>query len=104
MSEVWVFTGARGTPSTNASFPGGVFSTQERAEAWIAHHGLSGVLTMYRLDAGAYDLAVESESFKPSKPHHHTPEFIGRFAGGEVHFHYEAGVMEGTAAASEHPL
>jgi hypothetical protein len=95
MTEIWVFTGARSTPSTNATFPGGVFSSRLRAEEWITKHGLSGVLTMYRLDVGAYDWAVENGAFKPKKPHHFTPEFIGRFAGGEIHFHYETGKRGG---------
>ena len=78
MTEVWVFTGARSTPGTNATFPGGVFSSRPRAEEWITKHALSGVLTMYPLDVGAYDWAVENGAFKPKKPIHFTPEFIGR--------------------------
>lgn len=97
MAEVWVFTGVRNTPGTNATFPGGVFSTVQRAEEWIAEHQLSGVLTMCQLDVGAYDWAVEHGSFKPKKPHHFTAEFIGRFAGGETHFHHEAGKRSGAS-------
>jgi hypothetical protein len=89
--EMWVFTGARSSPSTNATFPGGVFSSQETAENWIKQHGLSGTLTLYRVDVGAYDWAVANGYFKPSRPHHHTPEFIGRFSGGDNHYHYESG-------------
>lgn len=96
MAEVWVFTGTRSNPGTNATFPGGVFSSVQHAEEWIVKHQLSGVLTMYRLDVGAYDWAVEHGSFKPKKPHHFTAEFIGRFAGGETHFHYEAGKRTGS--------
>jgi len=88
MTEVWVFTGA------HATFPGGVFSTHELAEAWIRKHSLSGVLTLYPVDVGAYDFAVTNGHFKPSKPHHYTSEFIGRFSGGEIHFHYLAGLRE----------
>jgi hypothetical protein len=97
VAEVWVFTGERSKPESSALFPGGVFSNLQLAEAWIAKHQLSGVLTMYRLDVGAYDWAVENGSFKPKKPHHFTPEFIGRFAGGETHFHYEVGIRAGAA-------
>jgi len=100
MKEAWVFTGARTTPSNLTTFPGGVFSTQELAEAWIFKHSLSGVLTLYRVDVGAYDFAITNGGLKPSKPHHHTPEFIGGFSGGDVHFHYEAGVRDGTAMQS----
>jgi len=101
LAEVWVFTGARSKPGTNATFPGGVFSSVQVAEAWIAKHRLSGVLTMYRLDVGAYDWAVERGTFKPQKPHHFTAEFIGLFAGGETHFHYEVGERSGS---SEHDV
>lgn len=97
MAEVWIFTGERSKPGTNATFPAGAFSNLQLAEAWIAKHRLSGVLTMYRLDVGAYDWAVENGTFKPKKPHHFAPEFIGRFAGGETHFHYEAGKRAGSA-------
>jgi hypothetical protein len=97
VAEVWVFTGERSKSGTNATFPSGVFSNLQLAEAWIAKHRLSGVLTMYRLDVGAYDWAVENRTFKPKKPHHFTPEFIGRFAGGETHYHYAAGGRAGSA-------
>jgi hypothetical protein len=95
MAEVWVFSGDRNSAGSNATFPGGVFSTIQLAEEWIAKHGLSGVLTMYWLDVGAYDWAVANATFKPKKPHHFTPEFIGQFAGGETHFHYECGKRAG---------
>jgi hypothetical protein len=48
----WVFNGGGGR------FPSGVFSTREKAEAWINQHGLSGVLTKYPLDEGAWDWAI----------------------------------------------
>lgn len=86
---VWVFTGSQ--ESHKSAFPSGVFSTQEAAEDWIARHGLTGTLTMYRLDVGAYEWAIENGQFRPTKPHHSTPEFISNFSGGEIHFHYEAG-------------
>ena len=86
-------TGARRSPSDTAPwFPGGVFSSLELAEDWIKRHILSGTITLYRVDVGAYDWAVANGHFKPSKPHHGTPEFIGRFAGGDIHYHYEDGV------------
>ena len=92
MSEVWVFSGARSTPSTNASLPGGVFSSIDTAEDWIKHHNLSGTLRLYRVDVRAYDWAVANGHFKPSKPHRQTSEFIGQFAGGVLHYHCESGV------------
>jgi len=94
--EVWVFTGARSSPSdTTPTFPSGVFSTLDAAEEWIKRHELSGTVTLYRVDVGAYDWAVANGYFKPSKPHHETSEFIGRFCGGDVHHHYEAGAKIG---------
>jgi hypothetical protein len=91
MTEVRVFTGKRGTSGTQANFPGGVFSTHENAEAWISEWKLSGILTLYRVDVGAYDFAIANGHSKPSKPEHCTSDFIGRFAGGDTHFHYEDG-------------
>jgi hypothetical protein len=46
---------------------------------------------MYRLDVGAYDWATSHGLFTPKKPEQSTPEFVGRFTGGDVHFHYENG-------------
>jgi hypothetical protein len=37
--RVWVFNGA------HASFPAGVFGTQERAEEWIRKNARTGTLT-----------------------------------------------------------
>lgn len=91
--NVWVFTGARSSPSDSTpTFPSGVFSSLEVAEAWIKQHALSGTVTLYRMDVGAYDWAVANGYFAPSKPHHRTSEFIGRFSGGDVHYHYEVGL------------
>jgi hypothetical protein len=94
--DVWVFTAARSSPSdTTPTFPGGVFSSLDTAEEWIKRHALSGTVTLYRVDVGAYDWAVANGHFKPSKPHHETSEFIGRFSGGDVHHHYEDGAKTG---------
>jgi hypothetical protein len=94
--DVWVFTAARSSPSdTTPMFPGGVFSSLYTAEEWIKRHALSGTVTLYRLDVGAYDWAVANGHFKSSKPHHETSEFIGRFSGGDVHHHYEDGAKTG---------
>jgi hypothetical protein len=84
-TTMWVFTGA------GSSLPSGVFSTRERAESWIREHKLTGLLTMYRVDVGAYQWAVRHGLFTPKRPEHSTPEFIGRFSGGDVHFHYVLG-------------
>jgi hypothetical protein len=83
---IWVFNGA------GARFPGGVFTTQEQAHAWIERNHLSGVLTEYPLNVGAYDWAVSNGDFTPKKPEHSSPQFIGGFtSGSQNHFHYENG-------------
>jgi hypothetical protein len=80
---------------TTPTFPGGVFSSLDAAEEWIKCHALSGTITLYRVDVGAYGLAIANGYFKLSKPHHETSEFIGRFSGGDVHHHYETGTKIG---------
>jgi hypothetical protein len=50
--QVWVFNGE------GARFPAGVFSSRERAEAWIRARKLSGILTAYPLDEGCFDWAL----------------------------------------------
>jgi hypothetical protein len=87
MMDVWVFTGPRYSLSYTTTFPGGVFSSLDVAEEWIKHYALSGTVTLYRLDVGAYDWAIANGTFKPSKPDHETSEFIGRFSGGDIHYH-----------------
>lgn len=83
---VWVFNGAR------ASFPSGVFTSRELAEAWIQRHALTGTLTKYPLDTGMYEHSIATRSFTPRKPEHTTSEFIGKFSGGGLdHWHYENG-------------
>jgi hypothetical protein len=84
MEFVWIFNGG-------GAFPSGVFSTRDNAEQWIAANHLSGTLTRYPLDQGAYQWAVAAGHFKPKNPRHDTPEFIGRFASGAEHYHYENG-------------
>lgn len=84
-ATVFVFSGEGGR------FPSGVFSTRESAESWIAQWSLTGLLTEYVLDTPAYELSIARGSCEPSKPHHRSSDFIGKFAGGEVHWHYEQG-------------
>jgi hypothetical protein len=82
---VWVFNGAR------SNFPSGVFTTREVAETWISKHGLTGTLTRYPLDQGAFDWSVDHGYFKPKRDDQRTAEFIAQFAGGQEHYHYEGG-------------
>ena len=86
MTNAWVFNGA-----PYKRFPGGVFTNKALAEQWIKRHRLTGVLTLYPVDVGAYDWALESGLFSPRKPHESEPEFIGGFSGGMEHYHYEDG-------------
>lgn len=86
MDSVWVFNGER------SPFPSGVFTSREKAEAWIAHHRLSGVLTRYPLDDGVYDWAVSSGVFRPSRDDQRSSGFIGRFSSAsQDHDHFEDG-------------
>lgn len=90
---VWVFNGAS---QGKFAFPGGVFADRDTAEAWIAQHKLSGVLTRYPLNIGAYDWAVARGSFTPKRPHHTSAEFIGTFSSAvQEHYHYRHGLGEG---------
>jgi hypothetical protein len=82
---VWVFNGA------NATFPAGVFGSQERAEQWIRQNALTGTLTWYPLDEGAYDWAVRNGTFTPKRDDQRSAAFIQRFSSGARHFHYEDG-------------
>ena len=84
ISSVWVFNAAQ------SSFPSGVFTCMEIAESWIVANQLTGTLTEYPLNQGTYDWAVANHLFKPTKPNHTTPNFIGRFtSASQKHFHYE---------------
>lgn len=83
---VWVFNGDEGR------FAGGVFTSRDRAEAWIADNELDGVLTLYPLDVGVYEWAIESGLFTAKKPAHATPRFIGSFTtASQAHHQYEQG-------------
>jgi len=82
---VWVFVSKEGSP-------GAVFSNTEIAEAWIAKWALSGLLTKYPLDVGAFDWAVERGFFRPKKAEHTSSTFVGSFTTASMeHHHYEGG-------------
>ena len=55
ITEVWIFTAARSSPSTLATYPGGVFSSIGRAENWIKLHYLSGTLHVRTLSSSRRD-------------------------------------------------
>ena len=92
-SHVWVFNGGR-------QFPGGVFTSVEKAEAWIERHGLSGVLTAYPVDEGCFGWAIRTgmTGLKPEKLEvkRHDREFIAGFSTAcQEHFHYLEGKRAG---------
>ena len=83
---VWVFNGDAG------QFAGGVFSSLDRAEAWIAANKLSGVPTLFPLDTGVYEWAITRGWFTPRQEKHSSAEFIGSFTTASMaHHHYEQG-------------
>jgi hypothetical protein len=83
---VWVFSGSK------RHFPGGVFTTREIADVWVAKNRLTGTLTRYPADVGAYEWAIGNGMFRPRKRHESEAEFIGGFSdAGMEHYHYEDG-------------
>jgi hypothetical protein len=84
---IWVFQAP-----LKGRFAGGLFSTRAEAEAWIERHALSGVLTLYPLDEGVYNWAIQKGLFRPKKPHESEAPFIGGFTtASQPHYHYEGG-------------
>jgi hypothetical protein len=86
--QVWVF-------NSKSGFPGGVFSSQEKAEELISSHKLSGMLTSYPVDWFVYDWAIAEGYFTPKSDRQKEPDFIGGFtSASQEHFHYENGECE----------
>lgn len=89
LAQVWVFSG-------RGPFPGGVFSTVDRAERWIEQHRLTGTLTAYPLDDGCFDWAVATGctglSAEKLAIKREDPDFIGQFStAAQDHHHYRDG-------------
>jgi hypothetical protein len=82
---VWVFNGEQ------SSLPAGVFATKAAAEEWIRRHRLSGTLSEFPLDVGAYDHAIEAALWMPKKPHESTAAFIASFSPRMQHEHWQDG-------------
>jgi hypothetical protein len=83
---VWVFHG------DGATFSSAVFTKYSFAESWIKKHGLTGLLTEYPLNKGAYDWCIEMNHFIPKKPLHHESKFIARFTSAtQEHSRFENG-------------
>jgi hypothetical protein len=85
LPHVWLFHGE------NARFASGVFKDRQTALAWIARHHLTGVLTLYSVGGGCYDLAVEQGRFRPTKPHHGSPSHVAGFSPAGPHLHVRDG-------------
>jgi hypothetical protein len=84
---IWVFQN-----TLAGRFAGGLFTSVERAEEWIKKNRLSGVLTLYPVDVGVYEWAIDHGLFTPKKPHEHEAPFIGGFTtASQPHRHYEDG-------------
>ena len=89
MKFVWLFSGV------GSHFATGAFERLEDAEGWISKHRLSGVLTKYPVNFGAYDWAISEGLFRPKTDEHTSGSFIGRFGCASFeHYHYEEGKRE----------
>jgi len=60
---IWVFQN-----TLAGRFAGGLLTSVERAEEWIKKNRLSGVLTLYPVDVGVYEWAIDQGLFTPKKP------------------------------------
>lgn len=70
INQIWIFHGAKST------FSSGVFTDKEIAENWIKKHKLAGVLTLYPVNEGVYDWAINNKLFTPKKDSERASEFI----------------------------
>ncbi len=99
ITTAWIFIGELST------FPSGVFLSRELADAWIAQHQLSGSLSPFPVNTGAYDYAIETGAFTPTKESEKTSEFIQKFnASKQEHFFYKYGVSETNVELTSYPL
>ena len=89
--HVWIFS------ASGAPFPGGAFSTLERAEAWIAAHRLTGTLTAYPLDEGAFHWAHRLDLVTGrARDRGDDAAFVGGFSSAaQEHYHYAHGQRDG---------
>lgn len=93
MTCIFVFHGA------GSRFANAAFSTKELAEAWIARHALTGLLTGYVLDSPAFDHKLIDGTL-PSYTRRAATSDDARikskapqtYSDGAVHFHYFYGV------------
>lgn len=59
-----------------------VFQTEPEALSWAKNQRVSGLLTEYPVGDGSFHIALKQQMFKPSKPHHGTPEHVASFSPG----------------------
>ena len=86
---VWIFNGL------NGRFPSGVFTSKGLADSWIKENRLSGVLTLYPINTGVYEWAINQNYFVAKKESESSPDFIQCFtSGSQEHYHYENGELE----------
>jgi hypothetical protein len=83
INHVWVIVGEQGKCTS------GVFSDLDSAEQWISLHSLTGLLSQYPLNEGAFDWAVKTERIKRSFAETATPGMIGSFCSYLNYYHYK---------------
>lgn len=87
---IYVFNGVK------KGFPSAVFDNLQKAEEWINLNKLDGILTLYPINVGIYDWAVQSAYFIPKKDEQKSADFIANFSSAsQEHYHYEAGIKIG---------
>ncbi len=87
--SIYVFTGS------GASFPSGVFNTIKDATEWIERYSLSGILSLYPVNVGLYDWAIENEYFEVKNEYQKEAKFIEKFTCASIeHIHFEDGVID----------
>jgi hypothetical protein len=86
MRTVWIFHGE------GAHFAAGVFLSERDGLKWANRWGVTGILTEYPVGDGCYDIAVRDGHFRPTKPHHGTPDHVAKFSPGWTrHVHIDPG-------------
>jgi len=84
--SVWIFIGL------NARYPAGVFRKFSDAEHWVIRNGLSGILSLYPLDQGVLEWAIEAGWFNPRHEIEIDADYISRFSSAyQAHHQYEKG-------------
>ena len=84
--SVWVFNGPRNT------FPAAVFSSFEKALAWIKEIKASGTLSQYPVDTSVYQWCVDEGYFEAKKSSQKSSSFICNFSSAyQKHYHFDNG-------------